>query len=185
MMPVIRLTDATFMNLKNIKDWLGTQTPSETIDLLIREKMDLLDLEADHEPLVEEASSEGIIFKEMPGLTHTKLLSAKVYNEDIKSPNWNKILLAVMRGAKDKGLSKEQLSVELQINAESHKIEDKGYTFYPELGLSVQGQSAPDAWKEAQRLADKYSIPVEVKFKWREKDGAQYPGKIGIMKAGI
>lgn len=184
MMPVIRLTDSTFMNLKHIKDWLGTRTPSETIDLLIQEKMDSLDLEPDNEPVADENSNEGTLFKEMPGLSHTKVLFSKVNDGGVESANWNKILLAVMKAVKDKGLSKEQLSVVLQINAKSYKVEDKGYTFYPELGLSVQGQSAPDAWKESQRLANKYKIPVEVKFKWREKEGAQYPGKIGIMKAG-
>ncbi len=185
-MPVIRLTDENFMSLKYIKDWHdGLQTPSETINFLIKKEMASLNLELDDEPLTAKDSGEGILFQEMPGLTHTKVLFAKINNNEVKNVNWGRILLAVMKAAKDKGLSKEVLSVEMQINTEPYKIKGKGYTFYSELGLSVQGQSAPDSWKEAQRLANKYNIPVEVKFKWREKEGAQYPGKIGIMKAGL
>jgi hypothetical protein len=59
-----------------------------------------------------------------------------------------------------------------------------GYKFYPELGISVQGQSAMDAWKEVSRLAQKFRIPVEVRFQWRDNDKAQHPGKVGVIRAG-
>ena len=35
MMPVIRLSDATFSELKAIATWLSAKTPSETIDRLV------------------------------------------------------------------------------------------------------------------------------------------------------
>src|ERR1700733_1180389 len=47
MMPVIRLSDAAFSELKTIATWLSTKTPSETIDRLVREKLDELGLERD------------------------------------------------------------------------------------------------------------------------------------------
>ncbi|MGN7437575.1 MAG: T4SS efffector SepA family protein [Alcanivorax sp.] len=183
-MPVVRLNDAAFMNLKTLATWLKTETPSETINALIEKEMERQDLVPDNFSDEYHSSNGEITFTETPGLTHTKVIFSTVNKQKLDRPNWGNILLAVIRAVKDKGLSKEQMSVELQINAESHKLEDKGYTFYPELGLSVQGQSAPDAWKEAKRLAEKYHIPLEVKFKWRDKEGAQYPGKIGIMTAG-
>jgi hypothetical protein len=39
MMPVIRVNDATFVDLKAISKWLETKTPTETIDALVRDKM--------------------------------------------------------------------------------------------------------------------------------------------------
>jgi hypothetical protein len=51
-------------------------------------------------------------------------------------------------------------------------------------GISIQGQSAMDAWKEVSRLAEKYSIPVDVRLKWRENEKAQHPGKVGVIRAG-
>jgi hypothetical protein len=58
-----------------------------------------------------------------------------------------------------------------------------GYKLQPELGISIQGQSAMDAWKEVSRLAQKHRIPVEVRFQWRDNEKAQYPGKIGVIRA--
>ena len=181
-MPVVRLNDADFMNLKLLAKWFETDTPSETISHLINDEIDRQGLVSDNKYHVFQSANEDIVFDETPGLTHTKVILATVNKQKLDRSNWGSILFAVIRAVKDNGLSKEQMSVELQINAEPCKIEDKGYTFYPELGLSVQGQSAPDAWKEAKRLSEKYNIPLEVKFKWREKEGAQYPGKIGVMK---
>tara|TARA_R110002072_G_scaffold274859_3_gene435831 strand:- start:353 stop:904 length:552 start_codon:yes stop_codon:yes gene_type:complete len=181
-MPVVRLNDAAFMNLKTLSTWLGKATPSETINYLINQEMDQQDLIQDEISEANNSENEEMVFNETPGLTHTKVIFATINKQKLDRVNWGNILLAVISAVKDKGLSKEQMSVELQINAESYKVEDKGYSFYPELGLSVQGQSAPDAWKEAKRLSEKYSIPLEVKFKWRDKEGAQYPSKIGVMK---
>ena len=71
MMPVTRINDATFADLKVIATWLGTGTPSETIDALVREKMDALDLERD----VDDATTVGLdsdgdlVFETTPGLT--------------------------------------------------------------------------------------------------------------------
>ena len=83
---------------------------------------------------------------------------------------------------KNKGLSKEQLCAELQIGTEPYNYTDRGYKFYPKLGISIQGQSSPDAWKESKRLAEKYNITIEVTFQWRDKEGAQYRGKTGLIK---
>ncbi|TIL65361.1 MAG: hypothetical protein E5Y77_22410 [Mesorhizobium sp.] len=48
----------------------------------------------------------------------------------------------------------------------------------------LQGQSATDAWKEVDRLARKFGIPVGVRFQWRESPKAQHPGKIGLIRSG-
>jgi hypothetical protein len=184
MMPVIRINDATFTDLKSISTWLGTAPPSDTINMLVHEKMRALDLERDIPAEIEmaENSTAGIVFHDTPGLTHTRILSASLNNKTIENVNWAGLLIKMIRIVKDKGLSKEQLSVELQVPAEPFQVTERGYKFFPELGVSIQGQSAPDAWKETKRLAQKYKIPAEVKFQWREKDGAQHPGKIGILK---
>ena len=50
MMPVVRINDATFADLKSIAIWLGTKTPSETIDWIVRDAMDQLGMERDAEP---------------------------------------------------------------------------------------------------------------------------------------
>jgi hypothetical protein len=186
MMPVTRINDATFADLKVIATWLGTGTPSETIDALVREKMDALDLERD----VDDATTVGLdsdgdlVFETTPGLTFTRVLSARVDSAKAEKMNWASLLVSVIAAVKTKGLVGEKLVTELQVPAKPVSYDEEGYKFYAELGISVQGQSAQDAWKEVRRLADKFAIPVEVRFQWRENPKAQHPGKIGVIRAG-
>ncbi len=186
MMPVIRLNDATFVDLKTISAWLGTNTPTETVDALVRTKMEDLDMERDIEnAAVREGTDEGdLVFEKAPGLSFTRILSASVNGGKPEKVNWARLLIKVIGIVKAKGWSGEKLVNELQINAKATEYSIDGYKFMPELGISIQGQSAPDAWKEASRLADKFGIPVEVRFQWRDNEKAQHPGRIGVIRAG-
>jgi hypothetical protein len=85
---------------------------------------------------------------------------------------------------KAKGLEGEKLVRELAVPAKAERYEDDGFKYHPDLGISVQGQSAADAWKEVDRLAKKWSIPVNVEFWWRQNPKAQHPGRTGILKSG-
>jgi hypothetical protein len=92
--------------------------------------------------------------------------------------------LAVIAQVKAKGAEGERLVRELAIPAKAEKYEEEGFKFHPDLGISVQGQSASDAWKEVDRLAKKWRIPVTVEFWWRQNPKAQYPGKTGVLSSG-
>ena len=91
----------------------------------------------------------------------------------------------MIKHVKAKGFAADQLAKELQVPTKPSAYEDAGYKFYSELGLSVQGQSAQDAWREVSRLADKHHIPVEGEFQWRDNEKAQHPGHVGIVRAGM
>ena len=64
------------------------------------------------------------------------------------------------------------------------EYEKEGFKYHPALGISVQGQSAQDCWKEVDRLARKWRIPVTVEFRWRQNPKAQHPGKTGVLQSG-
>lgn len=187
MMPVVRISDATFVDLKSIAAWLGTDTPSKTIESLVKEKMDALDLERDPgEGQTEEAADEGgaTVFERAPGLTFTRVLAAQVNGKSLSKPNWAGLLIEVIKQVSAKGIVGAQLVTEIQVPAKPNAYEEEGFRFYPEIGISVQGQSAQDAWNEVSRLADKHRIPVEAEFQWRDNEKAQYPGRIGLVRAG-
>jgi len=184
-MPVIRLSDATFAELKAISTWLSTRTPSETIDQLVREKLDALGLESDTDDEPDAASPDEIEqFEQAPGLTFTRLISAKIGGGPIKKANWASLLVAMIAAVKAKGLSGEKLVSELQVPAKTRSFSDDGFRYFPDLGISVQGQSAQDAWKEIERLANKWKIPVEAQFQWRQNAKALRPGRSGLLRAG-
>lgn len=187
MMPVIRLNDATFIDLKQIATWLGTKTPSDTIDSLVREKMDTLGMERDVDEgsVTEDQAGDRLVFEKAPGLSFTRILSASINKRKVDKINWVGLLLSVVGLVRAQGLTGEQLVRELQVPARASAYVSDGYKFYPDLGISIQGQSAADAWREVSRLAQKYRIPVEVQFQWRENEKAQHPGRIGVIRAGV
>jgi hypothetical protein len=185
MMPVVRINDATFIDLSTLKTWFGTKSPSETIDRIVRQAMEELGIVRDDEES-ETAPSSGsaMEFSSTPSLAFTKPLTASIGGKPIQKPKWASILLNILAEVKAKGFSGEKLVSELSVPAKATKYEDDGYKFHSELGISVQGQSAADAWKEVDRLAKKWRIPVTVEFMWRQNSKAQYPGKKGVLRSG-
>ena len=130
MMPVIRLSDATFLELKTIATWWSAKTPSETIDRLVREKMDEMGLEPDahDEP---EADLNGDVMKldSAPGLSFTRVTAAKIDGLPVRKLKWASLLLAMIAALKAKGLSGPKLVSELQVRAKSTEYTDDGYTY--------------------------------------------------------
>jgi hypothetical protein len=186
MMPVVRINDATFADLKSIATWFGTRTPSETIDQIVRQAMERLGMERDVEPAPELtiASSGAIEFDKAPGLSFTKPHLASVNGKSIHSPRWAAILLSTIAQVKAKGFEGDKLVRELHVPAKAVPYEEEGFKYHADLGISVQGQSASEAWKEVDRLAKKWRIPVTVEFSWRPNPKAQYPGRVGILRSG-
>jgi 8-oxo-dGTP pyrophosphatase MutT (NUDIX family) len=186
MMPVVRINDATFVDLSTLKTWLGTKSPSETIDRIVREAMEELGIERDDETEgVTLASNDGaLLFDSAPSLTFTKPLKATINGKSIQKPNWASILHVMLAQVKARGFEGEKLVHELAVPARADSYEEDGYKYYPKLGISVQGQSAADAWKEVDRIAKKWRIPVHVEFVWRQNPKAQHPGKAGVLRSG-
>ena len=184
MMPVVRINDATFAGLSTLKTWFGTRTPSETIDRVVQEAMDQLGMEQDEEPEAISMSGGAMEFATAPALAFTKPLAASINGKTIHGPRWSAILLTMIAQLKAKGIEGDKLIGELAIPAKAVRYEDEGFRYHPDLGISVQGQSASEAWKEVDRLAKKWRIPARVEFWWRQNPKALYPGKTGVLQAG-
>ena len=186
MMPVVRINDATFADLSTLKTWFGTKSPSETIDRIVRNAMEQLGIERDDEAEgTAVTSTDGaLVFDTAPSLTFTKPTKAIINGKLIQNPNWASILHVMIAQVKSKGFEGEKLVRELSVPSKAASYDDDGYRYFPELGISLQGQSASDAWKEVDRLAKKWRIPVKVEFIWRQNPKAQYPGKAGVLQSG-
>ena len=186
MMPVVRINDGTFADLRTIADWYGTKTPSETIDRVVREALEQLGMERDGDGEQPAANNEDdlLVFDKAPGLSFTKPTTAAIGGKVMSNPRWVTILLEIIAQVRAKGLQGEQLVRELGVPSKSKKYDADGFRYYPELGISIQGQSAADIWREVSRLAQKWHIPVKVDFFWRQNPKAQFPGRRGALKAG-
>jgi len=185
MMPVLRVNDATFADLSTLKTWFGTRTPSETIDRLVRQAMEELGIGRDDEPEeVPTTNASAMEFHSAPGLSFTKPLSASVNGKSLQNPRWSAILLMMIAQVKAKGFEGDKLVRELNVPSKAERYEDEGFKYHADLGVSVQGQSASDAWKEVDRLGKKWRIPVVVEFLWRQNPKAQHPGRTGVLRSG-
>jgi hypothetical protein len=82
------------------------------------------------------------------------------------------MLLTMLAQLKAKGFDGEKLVRELQVPAKAERYEEEGFKYHSDLGISVQGQSASDAWKEIDRLAKKWGIPEDKILVEAERQGS-------------
>lgn len=116
-----------------------------------------------------------------PSLTHTKVLAVEFCGIPLEhgEANWNGLLNAAVRVAKSRAKSVSELKQFVIIPfVEGQKV-DEGYRYFPELGISVQGQDANGAWKAIRHIAQKLGLQLTTTFIWREKEGAAFPGVTG------
>ena len=59
--------------------------------------------------------------------------------------NWAQLLLKAVEIVKSSGVEGDALVRALQVPSKSDQYLRDGYQYYPNLGISIQGQSAQDA----------------------------------------
>jgi hypothetical protein len=89
-------------------------------------------------------------------------------------------MLAVIREAK-KLLSTEQVSDLILCNHVIGKKEDNGYKYLDDIGISVQGQDANNAWRTTYNILKGIKVPAEVTFVWLDNPKAVAPGSVGKL----
>lgn len=183
-MPVIRISDVTFKDISTLKTWFGTKSPSETIDQVVQVTLQQLGIERDTLSEDKETADSVLIFDQAPSLSFAKLTKATINGRAVRNPNWNAVLLSIVKQVKTNGLNDQDISRELGTISKLGARVEKGYKYYPELGVSIQGQSAPDAWKTIDRLAKKWHIPISIEFIWAQNPRAQHPGRSGMLRSG-
>ena len=129
--------------------------------------------------------NDGVIqFDVAPNLSFTRPVVATINGKVLNHPRWFSILTATVNELGDKGFRGVNLVRELSIPAKFGRYEEEGYKFHRELGISIQRRASQICWTEIDRLAQKWGIPVSVKFSWRQNPKAQHPGKSGFLSSG-
>lgn len=118
-----------------------------------------------------------IDLRNLPKLTHTKVLDAKIGGDPIAKPNWNMLLdLMLVRTMKSTG-NFDRLQRLCPVNMVKGRKEDEGYGYLPEIDISVQGQDANAACRAIVTAAQGLGIGLDIGFMWRPKESAAYPGE--------
>jgi hypothetical protein len=92
---------------------------------------------------------------------------------------WNNVMLAVIREAAVRGISTDDLLELLTVNCAKGERHDTGFSYVPEANLSIQGQNANNAWRQAYVIASSVGVPVEVVFAWQNNSKAAMPNTVG------
>src|SRR5664280_2037 len=115
-----------------------------------------------------------------PNLSYTMVKSI-VWKGKRLSPAeayWNPLMLTVIRECA-KHMTKEKIRNLIICNYVVGRKEDNGYKYLEDVGISVQGQDANNAWKTTYHILLTIKVPVEVIFAWQDNPKATSPGAMG------
>lgn len=114
-----------------------------------------------------------------PSLLFTKIMEAKI--DTLQANNWNNLLSCAIKIALQKHISISELQ-NISIPVKEGQVNSDGFAPLSGTIASFQNVDANRAWCLTLALAQKLNVEVLVKFRWREKDGAAYPGKEGRLQ---
>ncbi len=173
MTPQVTLESSTIERMKAYAEPLV-----DTLDTVILRGLDAIDIlnaKAD-------APTAERIFNPAapPNLAYTTVKSI-VWKGKRLSPAeayWNPLMLLAIREL-PKHMTKEQGRALILCAKVTGKKEDAGYKYIEEMGVSVQGQDANNAWKTTYNILQAIKMPVEVIFAWQDNPKAVSPGALG------
>jgi hypothetical protein len=174
MMPQVTLETSTIERMKAYAEPLV-----DTLDTVILKGLDAIDMlnAKSNEP----ASAERIFNPASPpNLSYTTVKSV-VWKGKRLPPSetyWNPLMILAIKEL-PKHMTKEQGRALILGNKFAGKKEDNGYKYIEEMGLSIQGLDANNAWKTTHNILQAIKLPVEVIFAWQDNPKAASPGALG------
>jgi hypothetical protein len=110
-----------------------------------------------------------------PSLSYTIITS--IVLDDLRLPPtdhfWNSLLVATIRKATTPA---DRLLALISCRYTIGKTKGAGFKYIPDLGLSVQAQSAANAWKATYSILLQIKVPLELEFRWDDHPSAAFPG---------
>lgn len=173
-MPEIAISHTTFERLQRFAEPFV-----DTPETVVNRALDAL--EQGRSPIVSNVDSSGperrIDPRNLPDLTHTKVLDASWDGKRVAKPNWNLLLDRALRSGMERVAAFDELRRLFPVNMVQGRKENEGYRFLAEIDLSVQGQAANEACRALVIGARSLGIEFDVTFVWRSKEGAACPGE--------
>jgi len=152
----------------------------DTYDTVVNRALDALDAEKEK---AKSTTGESVLNPASPpNLAHTTVKSVVLNGKIFPAGEtyWNALMLAVIRDAKQL-LSTKQVSDLILCNHFIGKKESNGYKYLDDVGVSVQGQDANNAWRTTYNVLKAIKVPAEVTFVWQDKPKAVAPGSAGKL----
>lgn len=177
-MPQVEVTQSTFDRLQR-----QAALHSITVDEIINRCVS--DLETAYVPLPHpwpiKVQEIYIDPDNLPSMKHTNILDATIDGRRIRKPLWNSIMSQMIINALKNFVDFNELQSICPIGMTYGHKSDQGYVYIPEVGLSLQGQTAQVACETIIALSRRMNTSLEIHFMWRAKEGAFYPGQRGRL----
>lgn len=174
-MPEIRVQDPTFARLqRHAKPFIDTP------ESVINRALDALEAAKMSTPSAEDQALETerrIDPRNLPNLTHTKVLSAAINGQEIAKANWNLLVDEMLRQAMNRLGSIYKVRNLIPANMIKQCKNDEGYRHLADINISVQGQDANSACRAIVTAARGLGLALDLAFMWRLKEDAAYPGE--------
>jgi hypothetical protein len=174
MTPQVNLEASTIERMKTYAEPLV-----DTLDSVILKGLDAIDMlnAKSNEP-----SSAERIFNPAspPNLSYTTVKSVMWKGKRLSPAEsyWNPLMLLAIKEL-PKHMTKEQARALILCNKVTGRKEDNGFRYVDEVGISIQGQDANNAWKTTYNILQAIKLPIEVIFAWQDNPKAVSPGALG------
>ncbi|WP_373488289.1 T4SS efffector SepA family protein [Blastomonas sp.] len=116
-----------------------------------------------------------------PDLSFTTLKNAKIGGKLLPKSDtfWNSVMNAVIVEAAARGIATQDILDMITVNSQAGQREDSGFKYLETAGLSIQGQAANSAWRQAYVIASSFGIELDVSFVWQANEKAAMPNSSG------
>ncbi|MBG6206264.1 hypothetical protein IWQ49_000911 [Labrenzia sp. EL_126] len=177
-MPQISISQATFERLQ--KHAVPLVDDIESVINKLIDQADTGDIKPP-QPLAGDVKTHSIDPRDIPSLTHTKVLHAAIGGKTLQKNNWNAAFDEILSLAAKQVDGYEALPKLCPANMVKGRKETDGYSYLPDIDISVQGQDANAACRAIVTLARHLGIEIDITFMWRPKEKATFPGERGRL----
>jgi len=189
MSPLIQISDEVYKKLKE-RAKSPQDTPSDIIASLlgIQNKVE--------DPPAEQRLAESSVPEILPEEEHydetlkldpdtpedlyfTTIIQGHFENKKIAT--WNELIDTAHIVAVEKIETYDALKKLTNSDIVMGAYNENGFRPIPSIGISIQGDSPNQAWKNALHIARKLKVTVEILFEWERKFTAARPGSRGVL----
>jgi hypothetical protein len=120
-----------------------------------------------------------------PDLAYTVIKSIVLAGKELPSTEhyWNSLLVATIRKASETTPINQTLAL-IICSHEVGQKKDRGFKYIPDLGISIQAQSAANAWRTTHHILRMTGISLELEFQWENFPSAAFPGLRATIRVG-
>jgi len=190
MSPLIQVSDEVYKKLKE-RAKSPQDTPSDILASLLGIQEDVFKSKAEETTLIESSVPEISpdennydetlkLDPEAPeDLYFTTIIQGHFGNKKVSS--WNELIDTAHILAVEKVETYDALKKMSNSDIVMGAYNENGFRPIPTIGISIQGDSPNQAWKNTFYIARKLNIAVEILFEWERKFTAARPGSRGVL----